>query len=151
MPMTIAIRKLIFFKKHFIYSWETQTERQRLRQREKQASCWEPDARLSLRTLGSRPEPKADAQPLNHPGAPSCDILWEFWKSDNHSPLLGLLFLIVFIISVSFLTAFMEERIFWGHYYSAIPADITQWWCFEVEYVKTFNLCYWTQKGSEVS
>ena len=25
---------------------------------------------LDLRTLGSRPEPKADAQPLSHPGVP---------------------------------------------------------------------------------
>lgn len=41
----------------------------------------------------------------------------------------------VFIIFVSFLTAFMEERIFWGRYYSAIPADMTQLY-FEEEYVK---------------
>ena len=37
-------------------------------QREKQASQREPDGRLDLRTLGSQPEPKADAQPLSHPG-----------------------------------------------------------------------------------
>ena len=29
----------------------------------------EPDAGLDLRTLGSQPEPKADTQPLSHPGA----------------------------------------------------------------------------------
>ena len=45
-------------------------ERQRHRQREKQAPCREPDAGLNPRTPGSRPEPKADAQPLSHPGAP---------------------------------------------------------------------------------
>ena len=45
-------------------------ERQRHRQREKQAPCREPNAGLDPRTLRSRPEPKADAQPLSHPGAP---------------------------------------------------------------------------------
>ena len=30
----------------------------------------EPDVGLDLTTLGSRPEPQADAQPLCHPGAP---------------------------------------------------------------------------------
>ena len=29
-----------------------------------------PDAGLDPGTPGSRPEPKADAQPLNHPGVP---------------------------------------------------------------------------------
>ena len=47
----------------------TERERERHRQREKQASCGEPNAGLDPRTLGSH-EPKADAQPLNHPGAP---------------------------------------------------------------------------------
>ena len=28
------------------------------------------DVKLALRTLGSGPEPKADVQPLSHPGAP---------------------------------------------------------------------------------
>ena len=41
------------------------TERQRHRQREKQAPCKEPDAGLDSRTPGSRPEQKADAQPLS--------------------------------------------------------------------------------------
>ena len=45
----------------------TQKEGQRHRQREKQAPCGEPDTRLGPRTLGSLPEPKADAQPLSHP------------------------------------------------------------------------------------
>ena len=49
----------------FIYSREAQRERQRHRQREKQAPCREPDAELDLGTLASRPEPKADAQPLS--------------------------------------------------------------------------------------
>ena len=43
-------------------------ERGRDRWREKQAPCGEPDMRLNPGTLGSQPEPKADAQPLSHPG-----------------------------------------------------------------------------------
>ena len=42
-------------------------ERQRLRKREKQVSCGEPDVGLDPRTSGSQPEPKADTQPLSHP------------------------------------------------------------------------------------
>ena len=53
---------------------ETERERQRHRQREKQAPCREPDVGLDSRTPGSRPEPKADAQPLSHPGAPLPEI-----------------------------------------------------------------------------
>ena len=40
-------------------------ERERHRQREKQAPCREPDVGLDLRSPGSRPGPKADAQPLS--------------------------------------------------------------------------------------
>ena len=49
---------------------DTERERQRHRQREKQASCREPDVGLDPRTVGSRPELKADAQPLSHRGIP---------------------------------------------------------------------------------
>ena len=45
-------------------------ERQRHRQREKQAPYGEPNAGPDPRTPGSRPEPKADAQPLSHPSVP---------------------------------------------------------------------------------
>ena len=45
------------------------TEREaETQQREKQAPCGEPDVGLDPRTLGSRPEPKADAQLLSHSG-----------------------------------------------------------------------------------
>ena len=56
--------------KDFIYLFKrsTERERQRHRQREKQAPCREPDVGLDPRTLGSHPEPKADAQPLSHSG-----------------------------------------------------------------------------------
>ena len=50
---------------------ERETERQRHRQREKQAPCRKPDVGLDPRTPGSRPELKADAQPLSHPGMQS--------------------------------------------------------------------------------
>ena len=43
-------------------------ERQRHRQREQPAPHREPDVGLDPRTPGSRPEPKAEAQPLSHPG-----------------------------------------------------------------------------------
>ena len=43
---------------------------QRHRQREKQGPHREPDVGLIPRTPGSRPEPKAEAQPRSHPGVP---------------------------------------------------------------------------------
>ena len=65
-----------FFFLIFLLIHETLRERQRHRQREKQAPRREPDVGLDPRalgpdprTLGPRPEPKADAQPLSHPGA----------------------------------------------------------------------------------
>ena len=52
----------LFFKKIFkIYSWETHTEKQRHRQRAKQAPCREPDVGLNPGTPESHTEPKADA------------------------------------------------------------------------------------------
>ena len=49
---------------------DTEKERLRHRQREKQAPCREPNVGLDPRTLGSHPELKADAQLLRHPGIP---------------------------------------------------------------------------------
>ena len=46
------------------------TERGRNTEREKQAPCKEPNVGLDPRTQGSRPELKADAQPLSHLGIP---------------------------------------------------------------------------------
>ena len=59
-----------FFQKDFIYSWETPRERQRHRQREKQAPYGEPNMGLDPWTPGPQPEPKSDTQPLSHPGTP---------------------------------------------------------------------------------
>ena len=53
------------------------TQRQRHRQKEKQAPYGEPDAGLDLRTPGSCPEPKADAQPLSHSGILRINSLME--------------------------------------------------------------------------
>ena len=66
-----------FFKILFIH--ERQSERQRYRQREKQASCREPDVGPGPRTPESRPGPKAGAKPLSHPGIPLLPNL-TFWN-----------------------------------------------------------------------
>ena len=49
---------------------ERQRERWKHRQREKQASCREPDTGPSPGTLESHRGSKADAKPLSHPGVP---------------------------------------------------------------------------------
>ena len=50
---------------------DTERQKQRHRQREKQAPCREPDVRLDLGSPGSRSGLKAGAKPLNHPGIPT--------------------------------------------------------------------------------
>ena len=47
----------------------TERERERQRQREKQAPC--DVGALDPEAMGSCPEPKAQAQPLTHPGIPN--------------------------------------------------------------------------------
>ena len=47
---------------------DRERERQRHRQREKQAPYREPNVGLYPGTPGLCPEPKANAQPLSHPG-----------------------------------------------------------------------------------
>ena len=59
----------------FMRETHTRTQRQRHRQKEKQAPRREPDVGLDPRTPGSRPEPKADAQPLSHPAIPIMGII----------------------------------------------------------------------------
>uniref|UniRef100_A0A8C0QK03 Myelin regulatory factor n=1 Tax=Canis lupus familiaris TaxID=9615 RepID=A0A8C0QK03_CANLF len=63
------------FLKIFIYLFTRDTETGRHRQREKQALHGEPDVGLNPRAPGSRPEPKAHAQPLSPPGVPDYPIL----------------------------------------------------------------------------
>ena len=62
---------LFYFILGFIYLFMRDTDREaRHRQREKQTPHREPDAGLHPRTPRSCLEPKADALPLSHPGAP---------------------------------------------------------------------------------
>ena len=63
---------LFFFLRFYLFIQERHTERQRHRQRDKEAPCEEPNVGLDPRTPGSRPELKADPQSLSHPGAPQC-------------------------------------------------------------------------------
>ena len=56
------------------------TERQRHRQREKQALCREPDVGFDPRTPGSRPGPKAGTKPQSHPGIPYSLTLYALLK-----------------------------------------------------------------------
>ena len=61
---------LFFFKILFIFHG-TQREREAETQAEGEAGSMQgPDVRLDPGTPGSRPGPKADAQPLSPPGAP---------------------------------------------------------------------------------
>ena len=59
------------------------TQRQRHREREKQAPCREPDVGLDPETPGSLPEPKADAQPLSYPGIPN---IYNFYLPNTSTP-----------------------------------------------------------------
>ena len=65
-------------------------ERQRHRQREKQAPCREPDAGLDPRTPGSRPGPKAGAQPLGHPDVPEKMFSMHVPQTAVHLPIINL-------------------------------------------------------------
>ena len=59
-------------------------QRQRHRQREKQAPCKEPDVGLEPGNPGSHPEPKAGAQLLSHAGIPeSLTVLPWFSTVEN--------------------------------------------------------------------
>ena len=66
----------LLFKKKIFYLFirDTQRERQRHRQREKQAPRREPDVELDPGSRAARPKPKADTQPLSHPGVPVSNL-----------------------------------------------------------------------------
>ena len=57
---------------------DTEIERQRHKQSEKQAPCGELDVGLDPRTPESQPQQKADAQPLSYPGVPESVLLKNF-------------------------------------------------------------------------
>ena len=59
-----------FFLRLYLFIHERHRREAETQAEEKQAPCREPDAGLYPRTPESWPEQKADAQPLNHPGAP---------------------------------------------------------------------------------
>ena len=60
-----------FFLSDFIYLFMRDIQREAETQAEGEAVSWgEPKAGLDPPTQGSHREPKADAQPLSHPGAP---------------------------------------------------------------------------------
>ena len=65
----------LLFLKDFIYLFMRDREA-KTQAEEKQAPCREADTRLDPRTPGSHPVPKAETQPLSHPGAPR----FAFWK-----------------------------------------------------------------------
>ena len=54
---------------------DTERERQKHRQREKQAPRGDPDVGLDPGATGPCPEPKRNIQPLCHPGAPMINLL----------------------------------------------------------------------------
>ena len=60
--------KLIDFLKDFIYSWETHRKRGRDTGKGKSRLSQEAQCGTLSHILGSRPELKADTQPLSHPG-----------------------------------------------------------------------------------
>ena len=62
-------RWIFFFKILCIYSWEIQREAD-TQAEEEAGSMRKSVAGLDPRIPGSRPELKADAQPLSHPGVP---------------------------------------------------------------------------------
>ena len=72
----------LFFFKIFLFIHERHTERERKGGAEthaegKQAPCREPDVGHDPGTPESRSEPKANAQPLSHPGIPMNDTFKE--------------------------------------------------------------------------
>ena len=82
------VKAYIYFLRFYLFIHERYRERQIQRQREKQAPSRKPDAGLDSRILGSCPEPKADAQPLSHPGIPVKAFLnrentWANWEGER--------------------------------------------------------------------
>ena len=79
----------------------TKRERQRHRQREKQAPCRESNVQLNPGTLGSCHEPKADTQLLSHPVIPASQV----FKAKCYGILLPHAGFLVWSLFLSFLWA----------------------------------------------
>ena len=77
-PGKITLELSLFFfsfKILFIYLRETGRENKAgVGDEADSQSSRDPNAGLDLRTPGSHSEPKADAQPLSHPGAPGTEF-----------------------------------------------------------------------------
>ena len=80
----VLYSKCTFFLKIRLFIHERHRRRQRHRQREKQAPSKEPDVGLNPWAPGSHPEPKANAQPLSHPGVPIYHIVFIHSSVDGH-------------------------------------------------------------------
>ena len=65
--LVLTIYRINDFLKKILFVHERHSEGQRHGERENQAPCREPNAGLNPTAPGSRPERKADAQPLSHP------------------------------------------------------------------------------------
>ena len=88
-PRFLLLLFLFFFFLRFylFYLFMRDTEREaETRADGKTGSLWGVRCRPHPRTLGSWPEPKADAQPLCHPGAPLLLLLLFFFFSSPSSP-----------------------------------------------------------------
>ena len=90
----ISMLLIFSFLKDFIYLFMRDTEKERLRhrQREKQAPCREPDVGLNPGTPGSCPGPKAGAHHWATQGSPDPQILFFFkyfiiysWDTHTHT------------------------------------------------------------------
>ena len=75
-PASSCKLSFFFFLRFYLFIHETHRERGRdNRQREKQAPCRGLDTGLEPGSPGSRPGPKADAQPLSPQGVPAASFL----------------------------------------------------------------------------
>ena len=75
------------FKKDFIYLFTRDTHREAETQAEGEAGSMQgAECRTRSQIPGSCPEPKADAQPLSHPGIPENDLNIYLESIERHRP-----------------------------------------------------------------
>ena len=89
-------------------------EKQRHRQREKQALYRKPDAGLDPRTPGPWPEPKVHTQPLSHPGAPTDSFPIRMMSSSTSTN--TNIFNFTFVIMSSFKYFYSDWHLFLDQY-----------------------------------